>query len=211
MRTRGRALVETTLPLDIRPLVRAGAIRDDVHLDGKMELAPDDALTIAFEVSTRDRANCWMRVRSTLTDRWSGERRDIDDKISLATIRHPSGGWQWCFVCPVLGWRVRKLYLPAGARHFRSRQAYRLAYETEHLDDRERAWRRVRKCRRQLGSEPDAIGRPYPEKPAGMLPSRYAWLLDRLDAAEDDLGLPLTLGGPRFAYRPDRHRLGSHA
>ena len=30
---------------------------------------------------------------------------------------------------------------------------------------------------------------------------------NRLDAAEDDLGLPLTLGGPRFAYRPDRHRL----
>ena len=79
--------------------------------------------------------------------------------------------------------------LPAGARHFRSRQAHNLAYETEHLDDRERAWRRVRKCRRQLGSDPDGLGQPYPEKPAGMLPSRYAWLLDRLDAAEDDLGL----------------------
>ena len=57
------------------------------------------------------------------------------------------------------------------------------------------------------GSNPDGLGQPYPEKPAGMLPSRYAWLMDRLDAAEDDLGLPLTLGGPRFAYRPDRHRL----
>ena len=92
-------------------------------------------------------------------------------------------------------------------RGISGRQAYDLAYETEHLDDRERAWRRVRKCRRQLGSDPDGIGQPYPEKPAGMLPSRYACLLARLDAAEDDLGLPLTLGGPRFAYRPDRHRL----
>ena len=100
---------------------------------------------------------------------------------------------------------VSSTCLPGPA--FPSRQAYDLAYETEHLDDRERAWRRVRKCRRQLGSDPDGIGQPYPEKPAGMLPSRYAWLLDRLDAAEDDLGLPLTLGGPRFAYRPDRHRL----
>ena len=157
----------------------------------------DDALTIAFEVSTR--------IRGIITNRWSGKRRDIDDEISLATVRHPSGGRRWCFVCPAQGWRVRKLYLPAGARHFRSRQAYDLAYETEHLDDRERAWRRVRKCRRQLGSDPDGIGQPYPEKPA--LPSRYAWLLDRLDAAEDDLDLPLTLGGPRFAYRPDRQRL----
>ena len=72
------------------------------------------------------------------------------------------------FCLPRPGWRVRKLYLPAGARHFLSRQAYNLAYETEHLDDRERAWRRVRKCRRQLGSAPDGLGQPYPEKPAGM-------------------------------------------
>ena len=90
----------------------------------------------------------------------SGKRRDIDDEISLATVRHPGGGRRWCFVCPAQGWRVRKLYLPAGARHFRSRQAYNLAYETEHLDDRERAWRRVRKCRRQLGSDPDGLGQP---------------------------------------------------
>ena len=86
----------------------------------------------------------------------------------------------------------------------RSRQAYDPAYETEHLDDRERAWRRVRKCRRQLGSDPDGIGQPYPEKPAGMSAARYAYLLDRLDAAEDDLSLPLTPSGPRFEYRHDR-------
>jgi hypothetical protein len=110
-------------------------------------------------------------------------------------------------VClPHLRRPVRALYLPGGARHFRSRQDYDLACETEHLDDRERAWRRVRKCRRQLGSDPDGLGEPYPEKPVGMLPSRYAWLLDRLDAAENDLNLPLTLAGPRFAYRHDRPR-----
>jgi len=40
MRTGGRALVETTFSLDIRPLVRAGAIRDDVHADGKMGFGP---------------------------------------------------------------------------------------------------------------------------------------------------------------------------
>ena len=100
-------------------------------------------------------------MRGTITNWWS-ERRDIDDKISLATVRHPGGGRRWCFVCPAQGWRVRKLYLPARARHFLSRQAYRLAYETEHLDDVERAWRRVRKCRRQLGSDPDGIGYPPP-------------------------------------------------
>ena len=137
-----------------------------------------------------------MRVGGTITNRRSGERRDIDDEISLVTVRHPGGGRRWCFVCPAQGWRVRKLYLPAGARHFRSRQACDLAYETEHLDDHERAWRRVRKCRRQLGSYPESIG-----EAAANVAGQIRPLLDRLDAAEDDLGLPLTLGGPRFAYR----------
>jgi len=64
----------------------------------------------------------------------------------------------------------------------------------------------VRKCRRQLGSDPDGLAEPYPEKPAGMSAARYAYLLDRLDAAENDLDLPLTLAGARFAYSHDRPR-----
>ena len=208
MRTGARALVETAFSLDIRPLVRAGVIRDNVHADSKMRFGrdDDDASSIAFEVSTLDRVNRWIRVRYIIINERSGKRRDIDDKISLATAPLPCGR-KWWFVCPVLGVRARALYLPRGARYFRSRQACDLAYETEHLDDRERAWRRVRKCRRLLGSDPDGLGEPYPGRPPQMSPARYARLLDRLDAAEDDLDLPLTLGGPRFAYRPDRHTL----
>ena len=69
---------------------------------------------------------------------------------------------------------------PEGARAESSLDAVR-PRGVERPDDRGRAWRRVRKCGRQLGSDPDGLGQPYPEKPAGMLPSRYAWLLDRLD------------------------------
>jgi hypothetical protein len=160
-----------------------------------------DTRAIAFEVSTLNHANRWIRLRCTIANLWSGKRREIDDKFSLTTSWAGFAGRKWWFICPDLGVRVRELYLPDGARHFRSRQAYRLAYETERLDDRERGWRRVRKCRRQLGSDPDGLGEPYPEKPAGMSAARYAYLLDRLDAAEDDLSLPLTPSGPRFEYR----------
>ena len=66
------------------------------------------ALTLAFEVSTRDRENCWMRMRGTITDWWSGKRRDIDDEISLVTVRHPGGGRRWCFVACSPGWGVVK-------------------------------------------------------------------------------------------------------
>jgi hypothetical protein len=85
-------LVENTFSLDIRPLVRAGALRYGLYAEGTMELPGDDkSFALTFEVSTRDRANCWMRVRGTIPDWWDG-RRDVDDEFSLDTVRHPGGG-----------------------------------------------------------------------------------------------------------------------
>ena len=158
MRTGGRALVETTFSLDIRPLVRAGAIRDDVHADGKMKFGPPTTTTLSpspsrCRPSTARIAGCGCAAPSPIGGPASGATSTTKFPSPQSATRAVGG--EWCFVCPAQGWRVRKLYLPAGARHFRSRQAYDLAYETEHLDDRERAWRRVRKCRRQLGSDPD--------------------------------------------------------
>jgi hypothetical protein len=49
-----------------------------------------------------------------MTDYWTGEPLEIDDKIFLATSRPPFGGLRWWFVCPHLNRRVRKLYLPLG-------------------------------------------------------------------------------------------------
>ena len=74
--------------LHIQPLVRAGVIRDGVHTRGEMKFRfPEaDAFIIAFEVSTRDRANRWIQVRGTITDTWSGTPRDFDHKIYLATV-----------------------------------------------------------------------------------------------------------------------------
>jgi hypothetical protein len=89
--------VPATFSLDIRPLVRAGAIRDDAHTDGKIKSGPDDdASGIAFEVSTRDRANRWIRVRCAIINEWSDKRCDIDEKISLTTVRHPGAARPLC-------------------------------------------------------------------------------------------------------------------
>jgi hypothetical protein len=55
--------------------------------------------------------NGWVRLKYELTDYWTGEPLEIDDKIFLATSRPPFGGLRWWFVCPHLNRRVRKLYL----------------------------------------------------------------------------------------------------
>jgi hypothetical protein len=67
--------------------------------------------------------NSWMRLRYAMSDYWTGEVRDIDDKISLAASYPPFGGVRYWFVCPRLNCRVRKLYLPLGGLRFWSRRA----------------------------------------------------------------------------------------
>ena len=48
--------------------------------------------------------------------------------VRLVSTRPNYGGRRWWFVCPLVGRRVAKLYLPPGARLFGSGDAYGLTY-----------------------------------------------------------------------------------
>jgi hypothetical protein len=103
--------------------------------------------------------NGWVRLKYEMTDYWTGEPLEIDDKIFLATSRPPFGGLRWWFVCPHLNRRVCKLYLPLGGR-----------------------LRRARKLRLRLGGDP--TDDEYPDKPPRMRWATYNRLMDRLVAAD---------------------------
>jgi hypothetical protein len=68
----------------------------------------------------------WLRLQYAIDDHWTGQAHEVDDKISLVSTQASFGGLRWWFLCPRLNRRARKLYLPLGGRHFRSRQAYGL-------------------------------------------------------------------------------------
>jgi hypothetical protein len=151
--------------------------------DGEMRLGPHDhQLVIQFEASTIDPRNSWLALRYVISDYWTGEQHEIDDRVRLVATRPPFGGQRWWFVCPAEGRRVRKLYLPLGRHRFRSRHAYRLAYASQREAVHDRAMRRARKLRRRLGGDPADGG--YPEKPPWMRQVTYYKLLDKLAAAE---------------------------
>ena len=57
----------------------------------------------------------WLRVRV-------GE---LNQRITLRALPHHFGGRQWYFRCPATQRRCSVLWMPAGARHFCSRQAWR--------------------------------------------------------------------------------------
>ena len=126
--------------------------------------------------------NSWVRLKCRMTDYWTDEPLEIDDKIRFTTSRPPFGGLRWWFVCPRSGRRVRKLYLPLGGRHFWSRRAYELAYASQRETKYDRALRRARKLRLRLGGDPDDD--EYPDKPPRMRWATYSRLMDRLVAAD---------------------------
>jgi hypothetical protein len=130
----------------------------------------------------RDPWDGWLHLRYSIADYWTGENVEIDDTLRLTTTEPANiGGRRWWFVCPRTNGRCRLLYLPLGAHHFRSRQAYRLGYAVERLGKYDRALRRVAKLCRRLGADP-ADGE-LPGKPKRMRASTYTRLMGELDAA----------------------------
>ena len=163
-------------------MVRAGAIKPGAYVEGNLNLpSRDDGLAIEFESSTTNPRNSWLRLRYAICDYWTGEQHQIDDKIYLTASRPWFGGQRWWFVCPNENRRARKLYLPLGARRFRSRRAYRLAYASQREAVHDRAMRRADKLRRRLGDDP--MDGHYPEKPLRMRWATYNRILDKLFAA----------------------------
>jgi hypothetical protein len=174
---------ESTFRIDIDALRRHRMIRLGVrggcvmHFSGYWH-----DLDVECETHIDGPWNGWVRLKYEMTDYWTNEPLEIDDKIFLATSRPPFGGLRWWFVCPRLNRRVRKLYLPLGGRHFWSRRAYRLAYASQRETVHDRAMRRARKLTLKLGGDP--ADDEYPDKPKRMRWTTYTRLMDKLIAAD---------------------------
>jgi hypothetical protein len=182
-RKSGRPTVESAWRFDIDAVVRAGAIKLGGYVEGTLKLPSyDDELAIEFQSSATNPRNSWLRLRYAIRDHGTGEQQQIDDKISLTATCLRFGGHRWWFVCPNENRRVRMLYLPRGARRFRSRGAYRLAYASQRETVHDRATRRAQKLCRRLGDDP--MNGHYPEKPPRMRWATYDRLLNKLIAAD---------------------------
>ena len=172
----GRATVESALKLDVDAMIRARVIQPGAHVGGEMRFRfYDDELRIQFEALARDPALSWFRLQYAISDYWTGEQHEIDDKIYLATSQPRFGGQRWWFICPSANRRVRMLFLPLGAR---------LAYASQGEAPHDRAMRRSRKLHHRLGGDWMDDHYPYPEKPPRMRRATYDRLLSKLIAAD---------------------------
>jgi hypothetical protein len=179
----GRPTVESALRLDIDDMMQWRGIRAFARLAGEMRFNfYGDDIDVKFESHAGDPWNSWLRLRYSMTEYWTGEEIEIDDQIYLAASRPHFGGLRWWFVCPRLNRRVRKLYLPLGGRHFWSRRAYRLAYESQRGTAIDRAHRGQAKIKMIGDLDPGEWD--LPPKPKWMRWDKYNRYVDRYDAYE---------------------------
>jgi hypothetical protein len=138
--------------------------------------------SVGFEAQLGDESG-YVRLHWTSTDRWSGEKRQCENRIVLTTRAQPFGGRRWFFVCPRTGECVAKLHLPSGASTFASRKAYRLGYRSQRESPRDRSLSRAFALRGKIGGK-GGIG-DYIPKPKGMHWRTFDRAMGRINGAEE--------------------------
>jgi hypothetical protein len=104
---------------------------------------------------------------------------------ALAFRRDPSCGFRWIWVCPQRGHRCTRLYRPAGAEGFASREAHRLRHRSARGGPPP-ALELARRLRQRLGQHPAELGGELPDRPEWLRKASYRKLVLRLMAAERD-------------------------
>lgn len=154
---------------------------------------------VSGSISTHLAPDAGRLLRIVWKDRFFGER---SQDVEFVTPSGPYG--QWFFVCPVTRRRVRKLYLPPGARIFASFLGHRLAYPRKHLNVAERMMDRAMRLRRQIRAceEPySAIDTP---KPSDMSSEEYDEIRGRIAQLERGALDDIKRGNRRLIARVDQ-------
>lgn len=149
--------VENMLALDIRILRRLGVVR------------AGECTCDAVQWSIGGLSASSVRLRIDLSDferggvmAISGVMPDgaIKQHVAIEMVPSPFGGCRCYFVCPISGKRCEVIYYAGG--RFGSREAQRLSYVVQGMDDVSRARRKSAKLRSRLcgsGGQPRPRGR----------------------------------------------------
>jgi hypothetical protein len=102
----GYPTIESTFRIDIDALRSHRLIRLGGRGGWVIRFSgPYHDLDVECETQIDGPWNGWVRLKYEMTDYWTGEPLEIEDKIFLATSRPPFGGLRWWFVCPHLNRR----------------------------------------------------------------------------------------------------------
>jgi hypothetical protein len=111
---------------------------------------------------------------------------EIEQRITLVTLPRHYGGRKWFFLCPVMNRRASVLWLPPGARHFASRDAWpgQVAYRSQFMTAVDRAYLGMERIKRRLIGDLDPQEWHLPPKPKWMRWRTYNRYVDQFEAYE---------------------------
>ena len=184
----GRPTADASLRIDLAWMVRTGRAKDGAEVRGSLHWSCGGTPSGSISYTAVLNEPGAERLELSYT-RGSGENREqVQQTVQLCfTVPH-YGGKRWWMICPYRGSRVGKLYLPPGGDRFASRQAWRLAYQSQRDAKRDRAFEKLFRLQGKLGCEQ---GWEQPLfKPKGMWQRTFErhleryWELDAECAAE---------------------------
>ena len=181
--------VEDVLTLDIRKLRRLGVVRagectcDTVHWSiGGLSTAN---ARLRVDLSDIERGG----VMTIICDMADGA---IKQNVAIDIVPSPFGGHRCYFICPLSGVRSEVLYYAGG--RFGSREAQRLSYAVQTINEVSRARRKTAKLRSRLcgsGGQPRPRGRNRIDTVRRLRQAEFeakTLYLDRLRALADQSG-----------------------
>jgi len=181
--------VEQKLALDIRALRRLGVVRpgectcETVHWSiGGLSAS---SARLRVDLSDIERGGV-MAITFDMPD------GAINQRVAIEMVPSPFGGHRCYYICPFTRRRCEVLYYAGG--QFGSREAQRLSYAAQGMDEVSRARRKVAKLRSRLwgsGGQPRPRGRNRIETVSRLRQAEYeakTLYLDRLRILADRSG-----------------------
>ena len=108
-----------------------------------------------------------------------GESEHVLQTVHLEFTEPHFGGQRWWMICPYLGHRVGKLYMPPGGDRFASRKAWKLGYHSQRVTKRDAIFERMFRIQRKLGC--DVGWGSWITRPKGMHHRTFARYLDEFE------------------------------
>ena len=143
---------------------------------GSLTVTWSDGFQAAASFNGADPAGPYLELRHP---RRADDESEVRYRIRLVRTHPPFGGDRWWFICPRLGRRSFKLFLPLGGHQFRSRAAYGLGYASQRGTALDRAHRRRVKIERTLWWDGEE-----PVRPPRMWRRTFEQRIVRLDEAD---------------------------
>lgn len=142
-----------SLRIDLAWMLRTGRAREGMLIRGTLSWncggEPAGSISYAAHMDEPGRERLELSY-----SRGEGEGREhVRQTVHLCHTLPHYGGKRWWMICPYRSVRAGKLYKPAGGDRFASRQAWRLAYNSQREASRDRAFEKLFRLQKKLGCD----------------------------------------------------------